>query len=200
MLRHGRHFLFFPHIIVYRILNFPPGTFLSFRQSLFFASALLIECLVIEAFWWEIDRARFWPWLHDLALLLHLPVLALLSIILVLLFPAADFLQLLMDLLILLFLFLALFPIRRTKFDGPPRVVSRKTGITEVAFCFLIFKRTHAWTQHSGVKGLANLFHPWVLLVAVIWGEEIFLDCRLVLVNILIATVQLAYNLRKHLI
>ena len=192
MLRHGRHFLFFMHIHVYRIFDFPLATILFFRHSLFFASELLIECLGIEAFWWKIDRARFWPLLLDPTLFLHLLVLALLSITLVWLSSATDFLQLLMRLLIFVFFLLAWFPIRRTKFDSTPRIVSRKTGITGTAFCFLIFNQTHAWTLYSGVKVLTSLFHPWIFLVAVAWGEENFFDCRLVLVSILITAIQLA--------
>ena len=180
------------HIHVYRIFDFPLAIILFFRHSLFFASELLIECLGVEAFWWKIDRARFWPLLLDLTLFLHLLVLALLSITLVWLSSATDFLQLLMRLLIFVFVLLDWFPIRRTKFDSPPRIVSRKTGITGTASWFLIFKQTHAWTLYSGVKVLTSLFHPWIFLVAVAWGEEIFFDCRLVLFNILITAIQLA--------
>ena len=103
----------------------------------------------------EIDWARFRPWLLRFALFLLLLVLALLTLILVHLSPAANFLQPLMsDTLILLLVFLARLPIRRTKFDSS----ARRSGHVDAPFCLLISVHAHARALQSGMNGLASLF------------------------------------------
>ena len=84
-----------------------------------------------------LDLALFMHFLV-LALFLHFLALALLSIILVRLSPAADFLKLLIN---AIFVFLFRFPIHRAKFDSP---AGKRTGISDAPFYFLTAIQAHA--------------------------------------------------------
>ena len=136
-----------------RIDDFLPLNLLFVRLTLFCVSfVLLLVCL-------EIDRARTLPSLFELALLLnllelalflhlnalalllHLLVLALLLIILVRVPPAADFLQLFINSLVVLFVYLARFPIQRAEFD---RSIGGGTGHIDAPICFFITTQAHA--------------------------------------------------------
>ena len=90
---HSRNFLFFKHFYVYLVDDVPPENLLFVWKFLFRVTALFLGRLWIEVFGGEVDWARFWPWLLDLAFFLHLLVLALRSIFLVRLFSATGVLQ-----------------------------------------------------------------------------------------------------------
>ena len=115
-LYHSWHFLFFTHFNIHHFNFFPPENLHFVLRLLLGVSILLLVFLELEVFWREIVRARVWPWLFHLHLLfLHLLGVALLSIMLVNLSPAADSLQLWMN-IVDLFVFLARSTIHRAKF------------------------------------------------------------------------------------
>ena len=105
----------------------------------------------MEDFLRQIDWARFWPWLHNLDLFLLLPVLAIifnlyifalfllipmlahLSTLCNLLFPAVDFIQLFLYNLTVLSLFLERIPKRCAELNSSSRIAG-----------FLTFIQAHA--------------------------------------------------------
>ena len=149
-LLHYRNFLFLNHCsYVYRIDDSLPENLFIALKLLFYATVWFLEGFGIEFFWWEIDRARFLPWLLDLVLFLHFLVLALLSTLLVHLFFASEFFLLLVNTLVDHFLLLKRFAIRCTKFDGSTRIAGSWTGIIDTPSRFVRFIQVHAWALYS---------------------------------------------------